>query len=554
MSQAERIMNVTPHEWVIAALIALAAIALTLIPYVLGYALARPGTEFTGIIMNPEDSQSYFAKMLAGYDGEWLYTIPFTPEELTPAFVGGFYIALGHLARGLGLSLGAMWHLARVIADVILFLVTFGFISMFLRDSGARWTAYLLAIFGSGLGWLLFLLNQPYWLGAFPVDFKMPEAHLFFTALTFPHFALGSALVVASLWFLFKAMNAADGWLAALGAGSTNLALAIVYPFLIYLILVTAGIYWIYLSANSRRILWRQGFVMAMTFLIPAPLLLWYGLTLATNPVFRAWDAQAVTPSPPLPHYLAAFGVMLLLGLLTFRRREQALDKSFAFLWAWVAAVALLVYAPLNPQRRFVEGVQVPLAILASAGMYGVVFPWLERTRGFRRLAVRRRYSVPGLERLFIVVFLVLMSLSNAYILTSVSVTAAVQQFYPLFRPSSEIAAVDWLRANTPRSEVVLGAYETGNYVAARAGNRVVLGHWAETVDWQTKFDEVTTFYNATMDDAWRGDLLTRYRVRYVWLGPRERELGNFDPLDVPLLQRVYSNSEVTIYRVGGKE
>ncbi len=103
---------------------------------------------------------------------------------------------------------------------------------------------------------------------------------------------------------------------------------------------------------------------------------------------------------------------------------------------------------------------------------------------------------------------------------------------------------------NTARSDVVLGAYETGNYVAARAGNRVVLGHWAETLDWQKKFDQVEQFYGSTMDDAARRDLLARYGVRYLWVGPREHDLGSFDPSRVSYLEAVYSNSDVNIYRV----
>ncbi len=39
---------------------------------------------------------------------------------------------------------------ARVVADLILFLVTFKFISAFLHDAHARWVAYWLALFGSG--------------------------------------------------------------------------------------------------------------------------------------------------------------------------------------------------------------------------------------------------------------------------------------------------------------------------------------------------------------------------------------------------------------------
>jgi len=48
--------SLAKREWLPALLVVLVAIALTLIPYTLGYALARPGLEFTGIIMNLKDS------------------------------------------------------------------------------------------------------------------------------------------------------------------------------------------------------------------------------------------------------------------------------------------------------------------------------------------------------------------------------------------------------------------------------------------------------------------------------------------------------------------
>ena len=538
--------RLTAREWLAALCVAVVAIGLLQIPYALGYTLARPGTEFTGVIMNPEDSQSYFAKMLEGYDGHWLYTIPFTTEKHSPAFLGGFYLLLGHLARWLGVTIEGIWHLARVISDLILFLVTFGFIANFLREPHTRWTAYLLAVFGSGLGWVLFLLDQPYWLGWFPVDFKMPEAHLFFTALTFPHVALGTALILGSFWLTLRSFAPSGKLLYAVGAGIANLVLVIVYPFLIYLIAATLGLYWIYLAVRTRRVLWREAWRVAMAAAIPAPLVLYYALTLATNPVMSAWDAQSITLSPPLPHFLVAYGVMLAFALLAlWHTREE-----YAFLWTWLLAVALLVYAPLNSQRRFVEGVQVPLAILAAVGLCQVTLPWLTQTRGFRMLASLPRYSVAGLERLLIAVFLLFASLSNIYILASVSLTAALQQPYPLFRSRDEIAAVDWLGANTARSDVVMASYETGNYIAAHAGNRVVIGHWAETVDWQRKFDEVDAFYSAVTSNAARQSLLKRYSVRYVWFGAVERELGGFDPETCPDLKLVFSNDAAQIYRV----
>jgi hypothetical protein len=548
------IAGLSTAEWGRALAVALLAIALTLIPYLLGYATAQEGMAFTGLLMNPEDSQTYWAKMQQGYDGRLLYTIPFTPETHPGAFVGAFYLGTGHLARLSGLSLPLMWHVSRLAADVLLFLVVFGFIAAFITDSRGRWLAYLLSLFGSGLGWLLFLLAQPYWLGAFPVDFKQPGAHLFFTALTFPHVALGTAILLLSVWLLYRAgeQSAEDGWHGwryAVAAGCSNVILGIAYPFLLYLIMLMAVLYWLYLAFRMRQLLWRPAFLFAVTFAIPAPLYLYYAYTLKTNLIFRAWDAQAITPSPPWPHYLIAYGPMLLLGFWHWRGRPQQ-RRQFAVLWLWIFAVALLVYAPLTPQRRFVQGVQAPLAILATAGFLQVALPWLERTRLWQALLTRPRYSAAGLRRFVTVLFLTFMSLSNLYVLASVSVSAVIQQPDPLFRPQDEVEATEWLRQNGIASAVVLGAYQTGNYVAAHARQRVVLGHWAETMAYEDKVTAVATFYDATTSDAWRRELLAQYNVTYVWHGPRERELGGFEPAMADYLQPVYLHNTVAIYAV----
>jgi hypothetical protein len=49
-------VSISRREWLIALIIALAMAALFAIPYILGYTLAQPGTVFSGLVMNPEDS------------------------------------------------------------------------------------------------------------------------------------------------------------------------------------------------------------------------------------------------------------------------------------------------------------------------------------------------------------------------------------------------------------------------------------------------------------------------------------------------------------------
>jgi hypothetical protein len=549
-------------EWRFPLLVALFFVLLLLIPYGLGYLTVAPDLYFTGILMNPEDTQTYFAKMRQGFDGAWRYTIPFTPDPHQAELVGVFYVWLGQAARAVGLTLIQTWHLVRVLAGLALCIVVYWFVGLFVTAASgysvqpvsARRLSYLLALFGSGLGWLLFLLGHPYWLDHFPVDFKQPGAHLFFTALTYPHIILGTLLLLLSVGLLQQevarpAAAMGEKWPRLLLLAVSNLALAIAYPFLIYLVLGTAVITTLYLLVQQRRILWLFGLRLAFSFSLAAPLLLYYAATLYTNPVFRAWDVQAVTPSPPLPHYLVAYGPMLLLAALYAWKRPQE-QSRFLLLWAWIATVCLLLYAPLNPQRRFVQGVHVPLSILTTLGFVEVLLPWLWQTRPLQALLHHPRYSRAGMTRLLALAFLGFMSLANGYLWLSVAVSSVIQQPDPLFRPVTEVEAVDWVRQNVENSAVFIGDYQTGNFIPAQAGQRVVLGHWAETVDYEQRTVEVAQFYQSATPDAWRLALIEQYGIDYVWWGPRERELGGFVPETAVYLSPVYQNQTIVIYRV----
>lgn len=538
------------NQWLKIGLLSVIAVLTMQLPYLLGYLTTPPGAAYTGLIMNPEDSQTYFAKLWQGTQGAWLYTIPFTPEAHDGALVGVFYVWLGQAARLLGMSATAVWHTSRILAAVILFWVTFAFIAEFVQARRTRWTAFALALFGSGLGWLLFLLGQPYWLDAFPVDFKQPGAHLFFTAMTYPHITLGTACIMISVIALRRiSIGNGRSWRWLLLANLSNLLLAIAYPFLIFLVIGTAVLTWLALCWQARRVRWRLAFQFAGTSLLPAPLYIYFITVLQTNAVFRAWDAQAGTPAAPWPHYLLAFGPYLLAAALLWWKRPSA-RQAYLVLWAWLLTAALLLYAPLGPQRRFVQGVHAPLALVTAVAWTTIILPRLARSRPWQRLVAHPRYETPKLARLLTVLFLLGMSLSNLYLWADVTRTAALVQPDPLFRPQAEVDATEWLRENTNTGAIVLAAYQTGNYIAAHSSQRVMLGHWAETVDYDAKTALVAQFFTAATADAWRKEQLNLYHVSFVWHGPRERALGGFDPAAADYLTPVQQIEDITLYTV----
>jgi hypothetical protein len=104
---------------------------------------------------------------------------------------------------------------------------------------------------------------------------------------------------------------------------------------------------------------------------------------------------------------------------------------------------------------------------------------------------------------------------------------------------------MQWLLDNG-RDEVVLAAPRTGIFLPGRAGVRVFTGHPFETIDAETKQAQAETFFRGEMpEDEWQ-KLQGQYHIRYVFVGPAERALGEADLLAE--VEPVFRQGEVAIY------
>jgi hypothetical protein len=542
--------HISSTELRLAALIAVIVVAIAFLPYALGYLLAAPGWEFGGVVMNFEDAHGYLAKIRQGANGSLLYQIPFTSEEHDGAFVGGFFLALGWVCAVTGLPVIWMWHLSRVLFGFLLLLSAYIFIAFFLEDRRQRLGAYLLASLSAGLGWIVLLTGRFSILGFDLLDFKMPEAHVFFTLLTFPHFALGATLLLAIFCFCIL-LHRTQRWRYAALAGLAGLLLAVVHPYNLLIVAVTLAIWLLIIMWRERRLPFRELAGPVVVGLMALPVFVYYLRIFASNPAFGAWADQSGSPSPHPLHYLLAYGPLLLLALpaMVEEARERDADSMLPLLW--VVVVALLLYAPLKQQRRMVEGVHVPLSLLAAAGLYSYYLPRWERSKTLRKLVTFRQQAYSPRSFRNFMVFLVLVATvpSNLYIEASLAATTA-QHPYPFFHERAENEAIDWLGEETAPSDTVLASYGTGSYIPSRVDHRVFAGYWAETTRCREKIGMVDHFFQGGTTDAWRAGLLTEYDIAYVFYGPREAQLGGYDPEDSAFLSPVFRNDLMTIYRV----
>jgi len=546
--------RISSAEWLGAAVVALILTLLLQAPYALGYLTLPSDTMYTGLLINVEDA-NYITIIQRGSEGAWMHSLRFTSEPDAPAFLYVFYLAAGHLARALGLDATTMWHVARGVLAFVTFLLTFGFVGTFIANAAPRFVAYVLAIAGAGFDWFVFPWEQLHPTSATPVDLKMADAHLFSAALTFPHYLASISLLLILFWCAARLVTenlAREKIIGLLLLGAlANVGVALVYPFFVVLSCGILGAYFVFLSAYARKLLLRESILLGALIVPVVPLVLYYQQQLAASELLRVWSAQSQTFSPNPLHYGLTYAPYLALALWGVWRvglGEPSQARRRALLWTWVLVVAVLVYAPLGPQRRFLQGVQIPLAILAALGLYEVALPCIQQTRWFKALARRRKYSVARLSRLLVTLFVALVCLSSLYQWMSALMLSAVVQPYPLFRPRDEVAAMDWLRANADSADVVLGAYFSGSYIPLRAGTRTYVGHYYETIHFETKQAAVERFFDATNDDATRREFLRANGIGYVFYGRAERQLGRFEPVQADYLQRVYENGTVTIY------
>jgi uncharacterized membrane protein len=180
-----------------------------------------------------------------------------------------------------------------------------------------------------------------------------------------------------------------------------------------------------------------------------------------------------------------------------------------------------------------VEGVQVPLSFRAALGV--------------TQIADRQRRAAGG--RWLAGLVLAVLVPTNG-LLVAGNCLALRGQPAPIYQDAGEVVALDWLDARVEPDDVVLAAYETGNYLPARVGARAFVGHGPESVRASEKKALVARFFDAATDGPWREELLMQYGVDYVFWGPAERALGGFDPGQAAYLRLAYEAGEYAIFGV----
>lgn len=487
----------------------LSVLGITL-PYLYAFWPGEEKLVFMGFLLNPMDGYSYIAKMYQGWQGNWTFSLPFTLESGDRSFLFFYYILLGQMSRILNVDLLLFFHITRVINFILLlFSITRFFYWIFPKDKFIFETAVILASVGSGLGWLLL----PF--GYITADFWVAEAYPFLSGYANPHFTLGMTLMLC-IFMNFLQENMGKGHYVMLVL--SGCALAIVYPFGILIIGLVIISYEIVNGVDKRKIR-----ILHLLFLGigSGPILIFQYFQVKNNPLLSVWNSQNITSTPPVWDIFISFSPLLLFAVWGwYQSKSDKGEGKIRFLQVWGLVGIILIFLPLDLQRRFIAGYYLPLSGLAAIGLGKI-----------------------GRPRLNMIVLA--MSIITNGLLITMGIYSINTHSDNIFLHKTDMDALNWIKYNTPSDAAILASPDIGLVIPGFTGRKVIYGHPFETPNAHLEKENVTRWYNGSMDRLQADRFILEKGIDYIYFGPREKELG--EGRNLARYQRVYSNGDVQI-------
>ncbi|MBC7527749.1 MAG: hypothetical protein H7308_09375 [Chthonomonadaceae bacterium] len=442
--------------WGKVAIVAL-VLFLSNLPYLYAF-LKREDRIYLGIGFNFDDVCVYLSwiRQAAGATPLHVFNV-FTTQPQNGMIANPLFLLLGLISRVTTLSPILVFHLSRLVFGGLLFWrleKLLGTLSILSRN---HVLIFALVAFSSGLGWLPGLWERD---GiASPIDRWQPEAITFLSLLLNPLFLASLCLQISIFDFLLRAerektrlrirLSFTAGFLAAL--------LTLIHTYDLISVSLAWSLYGIarLVSKGERESKIRLVSSTLIASLLPLPALFWMIAALRSDALFSA-RAAVETPSPSPLWIALGYGLVSLLAFYALLAKrvsniendlsKQETSSQHLFLSLWSLGQFIALYLPVPFQRKMIQGLHLPLAILA-----GVAIPlFWERVM---KKGGRTKISFP-----FFATFAVaILSLSNLRFLLremSNSDNNLVQTGqHRAYITEPEWKTIEWLRANTKPGE-----------------------------------------------------------------------------------------------------
>jgi len=514
------------------------------------------------------DYNFYLSRIREGWDGRWTVIERYTNEYHTGSLIQEFYLLLGKPARFIPeptMAVTYAYQMARLVSSVLLLALTVWAATYLFPMFFWSVLAFLLAVCASGWPIIVPIGESSWRFGGYMSWFTVMDILQRITFL--PHVLVGQAMVL----FLViagndrKTLKQKGNWIFL---GVLSFLLGMIFPPGLIFVGASYGVgmlldtfwNWNLYDKKHQLVSWWNETIIARTVIgcISIPALLYYNATLSVYPWKRLMDFGILHPvTVNLIEYMKALGPVLPLGIIgmvvTIWKKDKLWIGTISWVITWILLFWVFSYFPQQSSLRFAEmAPHIPLAFFTLYLAKSIVDYTNKKKRsvylGVIALTVPFVCIVMGMGIMYS-----FWEWSRDFVHQKVGAGWPVISMdnYIVYPSNGFIEAMGYINTQTEPESVVLSELTAGNYIPARTGRRVYVGHDG-SIRKEEKLVISQEFFRGHREPQDAYAFLKQEGISYIFYGPQEREDSDYLdlPATYPFLRQVYRNVDVIIYQV----
>lgn len=482
-----------PHYLVVMLFLALVFLVGTNFFYLAAAWVTPEGKQYSGLNLTASaDKLVYYSMIQQGIQGSLMQKNIHTGEAQIGALISPHWWLIGQSAYWLGLGVVTAYQSWRVLLSLMLVALLLLWVTRLARTYEDRIWLWLFVLFGAGWGWVAALI-WPTILGknfdpliSKSVDIYMGELSAFSNAQQSPLFILTHILLLA-VFYLWARQRQEITWRSEGMSGALAALLIMVHPYDFWIVMTVPSIWslWRWWRTNDRKYMFKLA--LFWSWCLIAAGLVW---TLVNQEVaIKGWSAQNLVYSPPIYNFLIAWGLLLPLAVVGSRAwwTKYRDNQWWSLLVIWTWTTWILIYLPLDYNRRLANAWLIPASLVAGLGAI--------------TLAKKIKNTYRRLLYWLAVIALITFGpwYSQVVYFGAIKYYLQDERFYLSARTRELLQQVQ----AQPRDSVVLPFDESlGLLIPAFSGRTVYIGHQHQTINYLQKRQQVDEFFspNTGMD------------------------------------------------------